>query len=58
MSDKYLLMAVDPANDTEKLASLTDMSYQRIEEEIVMLRSNLAAPSRRRSCTLSNMGPD
>ena len=51
-------MAVDPANDTEKLSSLTDMSYQRIEEEIVMLRSNLAAPSRRRSCTLSNMGPD
>jgi hypothetical protein len=51
-------MAVDPANDTEKLSSLTDMSYQRIEEEIVMLRSNLAVPSRRRSCTLSNMGSD
>ena len=51
-------MAVDPANDTEKLSSLTDMSYQRIEEEIVMLRFNLAASSRKRSCTLGNMGPD
>jgi len=27
-------MAADPANDTEKFASLTDMSYQRIEEEV------------------------
>ena len=51
-------MAIDPANDTEKFALLTDMAYQRIEEEIVMLRSNLAVPSRRRSCTLSNMGSD
>jgi len=51
-------MAIAPANDTEKFALLTDMAYQRIEEEIVMLRSNLAASSRKRSCTLSNMGPD
>ena len=31
-------MTIDSANGTEKFASLTDMAYQRIEEEIVMLR--------------------
>ena len=51
-------MAIDPANDTEKFALLTDMAYQRIEEKILMLRYNLAASSRKRSYTLSNMGPD
>ena len=29
-------MAVDSANDTEKFASLTDLAYQRIEEEVKM----------------------
>ena len=31
-------MAIASANDTEVYASLTDLAYERIEEEIVMLR--------------------